>query len=258
MERNFPDRRQFLKVFAWTTAWSSLAGHVWRDLLAAEIQPLATGNAGILRLRLAEFPALLQASGSVRLGMNPLRGTPPNGPMPNGAFYPVIINRGADNAFLALSSRCPHQGCVVDTLDASTDRMTCPCHGSVFAIDGRRLSGQAPTSLTRYTATVEGDETLLIQIPNLGYSLTASMAEPGGATGSRLRLAFAALRNVEYEVRFRETWESPANPVEFATGPESPFDQTVFSAAANASVSLYVDRKSASGFYVVVARASEL
>jgi nitrite reductase/ring-hydroxylating ferredoxin subunit len=248
-------RRHFIKALAWTTACSSLLGKVWTHLLAAEIVPLSSGNLGALRLKLAEFPALLEPSGSVRLGVNPLRGTPPNGPMPNGSFYPVIINRDANNNFFALNSRCTHQGCVVDPLDPSDNRMTCPCHGSIYAIDGRRLSGPASSPLTRYTATVEGGETLLVQIPNLGYSVTASNVQPGD-TG-RLRLSFSALRNVEYEVRFRESWEGPATAIPFATATESALDQNSFTASANGSVSFYVERKSPVGFYLVAALAPE-
>jgi nitrite reductase/ring-hydroxylating ferredoxin subunit len=236
------DRRHFIKALAWTTVCSTLAGKTWTDSLAAEILPLSTSGPGALRLTLAEFPALLQPSGSVRLGVNPLRGTPPNGPMPNGAFYPVIINRDANDNFFALNSRCTHQGCVVDPLDPTDNRMTCPCHGSIYAIDGRRLSGPAPSALTRYTTALEGNETLVVQIPNLGFSVTASTVQPGSA--GRLRLTFSALRNIEYQVRFRASWDGAATAIPFATGPESALDQNSFTATANAVVSLYVERNS--------------
>jgi Rieske Fe-S protein len=102
---------------------------MWTDILAAEIKPLTVPSASTLRLNLPDFPALLSESGSVRLTMNPLKGGPPSGPVPDGQFFPVIINRAANDVFYALNSRCTHQGCVVPTLDASTSRMICPCHG---------------------------------------------------------------------------------------------------------------------------------
>ena len=66
-------RRQFVRTFSLATAVSTLGGRTWTDLVAAEIQPSATSNLGILQLRLEEFPALQAASGSVRLGVNPFR-----------------------------------------------------------------------------------------------------------------------------------------------------------------------------------------
>src|SRR5207244_7617099 len=116
-------------------------------------QPLARSSTGTLRLSLRDFPALLQESGSVRLGINPLRGSPPSGPMPNGQFYPVVINRGPSNAFFALNSRCTHQGCVVDAMDPGTNLINCPCHGSIYSIEGRRISGPATGPLTKYTVS---------------------------------------------------------------------------------------------------------
>src|SRR5437016_11559224 len=98
-QRVFLQRRSFIKTFTFATAYSSFLGRSWTSIFAAEIQPLAVSSTGTLRLRLRDFPALLQESGSVRLGINPLRGSPPSGPMPNGQFYPVVINRGPANAF---------------------------------------------------------------------------------------------------------------------------------------------------------------
>ncbi|MCI0534743.1 MAG: Rieske (2Fe-2S) protein, partial [Verrucomicrobiales bacterium] len=161
-------RRLFIKTLAFGTAYSSLPGRCWASAFAGDVKPLAASAIGTLQLKVQDFPALLQESGSVRLGFNPLRGSPPSGPMPNGQFYPVIINRGANDTFFALNSRCTHQGCVVDAMDPSSNLITCPCHGSIFSIEGRRLSGLATSSLAKYAVNFDGRETLQIQIPNLG------------------------------------------------------------------------------------------
>src|SRR5262249_14020877 len=141
----------------------------------------------------------------VRLGINPLRGSPPSGPTPNGQFYPVVINRGANNAFFALNSKCSHQGCAVDAMDSSSNLITCPCHGSIYSIEGRRISGPAPASLTKYTVSFDGQDTLQVQIPNLGYSVIGSNVQQTGNASARFRLDFRAQRNVDYEVHFRES-----------------------------------------------------
>jgi len=234
-------RRQFIKTFTLATAYSSLLGKAWTDILAAEIQPLAASTAGTLRLKLPDFPSLLQESGSVRLGFNPLRDTA-SGPMPNGRFYPVIINRGPNDTFFALNSRCTHQGCVVPALDPSDNRITCSCHGSIYGIDGRRLSGQATSSLGRYAVNFDGQRALSVQIPNLGYSIVASNVQSGGNSNPRLRLNFRALRNVEYEVMFRASLDSSASAVPFAMTESDPFEQTLFSVTSDANTSLFVER----------------
>ncbi len=251
-------RRRFIKTFTFATACSSLFGKVWTDILAAEISPLAVASTGTLRIKLPDFPALLSESGSVRLGINPLRGFPPAGPMPNGQFYPVIINRGANNTFYALNSRCTHQSCVVDPMDASSNQINCPCHGSVFAVDGKRLGGPATGALAKYTLKFNGQDALEVQIPGLGYSVIGSSVQAPGTGPSRFRLDFSALRNVDYEVRFRESLDKDWGSVPFSTTPEGLAEQTVFTPTSNTSASLYVERSSSAGFYTVAVRVAEI
>jgi len=191
-------RRRFIKTFTFATAYSSLLGATWSRVFAAEIKPLAASSTfGTLRLNLPDYPALLNESGSVRLGIVPF-----NGNLPNGQFYPVIINRGPNNTFHALNSRCTHEGCVVGPLDSSDNRMTCPCHGSMFAIDGRRVAGPASGTLARFTVKFDGQERLEVQIPNLGYTVVGSNVQGTGNGSARFRLDFRTFRNVEYEVYF--------------------------------------------------------
>ncbi len=51
------------------------------------------------------------------------------------------------------SSTCPHLGCAVDW-DAAGERFVCPCHDSVFAPDGRVVSGPSPRPLDELPARV--------------------------------------------------------------------------------------------------------
>ena len=248
------DRRRFIKSFACATAYSSLLGKAWTQVLAAEVGLASTGTTGILRINLGNFPALLSESGSVRLAINPLR----RDLLPDGQFYPVIINRGPNNVFYALNSRCTHESCTVDPMDAASNRMTCPCHGSVFGIDGRRLVGPALTALSRYTLTFDGQETLAIQIPGLGYSVTGSSVQTIGTGTPRFRLDFRALRNVSYEILFRESLDREPAPVPFSSRANGAADQTAFTAVSNATASLFVERTSEAGFYTVAVRLTEI
>ena len=55
-----------------------------------------------------------------------------------------LIRKGTD--FNALSARCTHLGCTLN-FDAVSQQFKCPCHGSLFAISGKRISGPAKKNL---------------------------------------------------------------------------------------------------------------
>lgn len=251
-------RRGFMGAVAMASVYSMVAGKAGVDLIAGEVQLQAANSPGVVRLKLQDFPALANESGSVRLALNPLRGGPPSGPVPDGQFYPIIINRGPNNAFFAVNSRCTHQGCVVDAMDPSSNSMFCPCHGSVFGIDGRRIAGIASSALAKYTLKFDGQSGLEIQVPNLGYSVTASRAGAMVNGRSRIRLDFRVFRNVEYEVQFRSSVDGPAAPVMFSMTQEGPADQSVLTAATSTTTGIFVEPESTAGFYTVSARISEI
>ena len=166
-------RKNFIKTFMLSLAYSSLPGRSWTSALASEIHSLSSTQ-GTLQVRLKDFPALQNESGSVRLAINPINGK--QGPI--GTFYPVIINRGPNASFFAVSSRCTHQGCVVEALDPSSNQLNCFCHNSIFAIDGKRVSGPASGALTKYAVSFDGTDLINVQVPALAYSLTASSVQP--------------------------------------------------------------------------------
>jgi len=72
-----------------------------------------------------------------------------------------VTRRGevADSeAFIALSSTCPHLGCQVHW-EPHNDRYFCPCHNGVFTPEGVGVSGppgEAGQSLSSYPLKVEG------------------------------------------------------------------------------------------------------
>ncbi len=73
----------------------------------------------------------------------------------------IIIIRSTDTVYLAFSKVCTHQSCTV-TYDAASNQMPCPCHGSVFSIDGGVVNGPAPSALTKYTVTKEGNTLTIV------------------------------------------------------------------------------------------------
>jgi len=98
--------------------------------------------------------------------------------MPSGAK--VVVARQAEgdsaDAFIALSSICPHLGCKVHW-EANNDRFFCPCHNGAFDAEGAPTEGPpaaANQHLTRFPLSVE-DNLLMIQVPV--ESITVSDSE---------------------------------------------------------------------------------
>jgi Rieske Fe-S protein len=61
---------------------------------------------------------------------------------------PILVVRTARDTFAALSTRCAHEGCPVNP--PVNGVITCPCHGSQYALDGKVLRGPTVYPLTRY------------------------------------------------------------------------------------------------------------
>ena len=61
-----------------------------------------------------------------------------------------------DSPYIAISDRCVHLGCPVRWVPAS-ERFLCPCHGGVYDLLGRRVSGPPPRPLDRFYTRVNGD-----------------------------------------------------------------------------------------------------
>ena len=73
---------------------------------------------------------------------------------------------GTADAFVALSSTCPHLGCRVNW-EAHHNRFFCPCHNGVFDPTGNAISGppaDAGQVLFRYPLKVE-QGLLFIEVP---------------------------------------------------------------------------------------------
>ena len=97
--------------------------------------------------------------------------------MPSGAK--VVVARQADgetaDAFIALSSICPHLGCNVHW-EANNNRFFCPCHNGAFDAKGAPTEGPpaaADQHLTRFRLSVENN-LLMIQVPVGGVTVSAS------------------------------------------------------------------------------------
>jgi menaquinol-cytochrome c reductase iron-sulfur subunit len=65
-----------------------------------------------------------------------------------------------DNSVVAFGPQCTHLGCAYHWDEEKTEFL-CPCHNSLFSIDGKVLAGPAPRPLDRYETKIEGNKLLL-------------------------------------------------------------------------------------------------
>jgi menaquinol-cytochrome c reductase iron-sulfur subunit len=63
--------------------------------------------------------------------------------------------RGSEGSLRVYSPICPHLGCHYNW-NPESGHFVCPCHGSVFALDGAVLGGPAPRPLDTLPTRVEG------------------------------------------------------------------------------------------------------
>jgi len=67
---------------------------------------------------------------------------------PIGAVWLVRQPDGAKEPVIALTAQCPHAGCPVE-LAADARAFKCPCHNSLFALDGARQNPVSPRGMDR-------------------------------------------------------------------------------------------------------------
>src|SRR5258706_3992398 len=67
----------------------------------------------------------------------------------------VVRDAAAPGGLAALSPTCSHLGCGV-SWSAERKAFLCPCHGGVYAADGKVLPGPPPRPLGRLPLVVEG------------------------------------------------------------------------------------------------------
>ncbi len=65
-----------------------------------------------------------------------------------------------DNGVAAVSTVCPHLGCVVDRHKSGD--FTCPCHGSRFSPSGKTVSGPSPRGLLWVEVSLSPDGRLIV------------------------------------------------------------------------------------------------
>lgn len=90
-----------------------------------------------------------------------------------GKFYLARLDNGG---FLALSRTCTHLGCTVPWV-SDESRFVCPCHSSVFDINGDVIDPPAPRALDLFEVNIENN---LVNV-NTGKRLKRTAFEPNQA-----------------------------------------------------------------------------
>ena len=109
------------------------------DLNVDEIFPAAVD--GAVTFALSDIPALEQVGGSV------------TGNAKSGVSFPLLVMRVSATQLLAFDATCPHLGCAVN---GNKTFAICPCHGSIFGLDGSVKNGPATGPLRVLPVTFDG------------------------------------------------------------------------------------------------------
>ena len=91
---------------------------------------------------------LVNVNNEVQVGCERMWPAPEDGPIVGAA---------------AIYKVCTHLGCIYAWVDAN-DRFECPCHGSKYRLDGRRIEDPAPRNLDRFKLlALDQNETVLAE-----------------------------------------------------------------------------------------------
>lgn len=242
-------RRRFVKGLFLGTAISSLLGKSWKSAYAATFTPAS--GVPTFTIKISDYPALQDELGSVRLGVNPVG----SDDFPAGFYWPIIINKDTDGAFYVLNSECRHAGCVVNAYDTFEGGLRCRCHGSLYDVRGQVVEGPAEEPLFTHDFTLDGQDSMTIVVPQMGFTVRSFL--PDREPTARLQLQIDTQWNIFYEVRFREKLNDPWTPAMFSLTPDGPATEEVL-VGDGLPVTLYLDRTTATGFYAVSMRMSEV
>lgn len=74
---------------------------------------------------------------------------------------PAFVGRDGNGVY-AMTTTCTHQGCDMSSSETLTSQIVCPCHQSVFDLNGNVLQGPANAQLTHFAVSVAADGTLTV------------------------------------------------------------------------------------------------
>jgi len=155
------------------------------------------------RFRAGQFGGSFTVSTDTLPGVN----APPSN-FPDGRFWLVNLDTSSDQGqermylaqdedqpivgVAAIYKVCTHLGCIYDW-NTANERFECPCHGSKYRLDGRRVESPAPRSLDRFLVSALDAQENVLATAEVGADGTfAALELPADTalvqvdTGSRL------------------------------------------------------------------------
>ncbi len=232
-------RRRWIRQFMLGSAVALGAGRAVQSTLLAELSPFIP-KSDILPISFSNFPGFLT-------------GETPSLQLLLSVFdEAIMINKAPYNDYIyVLNSRCTHQGCLVNKWDLFQN-IECPCHGSIFGIDGSLISGaegpQQPP-LQSYAFDYDGVDLLRIYIPGLNLNINGITAENITPSNKRLRLSFPGRAGCEYGVRYSPDLNAAPQPALFAITANGPANQTSLVTYTDTPLNVWVDNAGPRGFY---------
>jgi menaquinol-cytochrome c reductase iron-sulfur subunit len=73
-----------------------------------------------------------------------------------------VVKSSHTNKVVAFGPECTHLGCPYHWEEGRKD-FVCPCHDSVFSLEGKVLAGPAPRPLDRFQTKIEGNKLFIGQ-----------------------------------------------------------------------------------------------
>jgi Rieske Fe-S protein len=134
-------------LLAWPVTFDGTTVHIDLTARIPCNNPFPAPVNGVVTLPLPDFPQLTNIGGAAT-------------GQPKGFADTIIVARVDATTAAALSAVCTHLGCTVD-YDALSQQLDCPCHASIFALDGSVLTPPATQPLRAYETTLLADAILI-------------------------------------------------------------------------------------------------
>ena len=234
-----PNRRNFIKYFALSSAASLIGGRLWTARLLADIGPDGELLARI-PLRISDYPALQNDLGSVQFKFAAT----------TDVYYPFTLTRSEDNRFYAVDTRCTHRGCIVDPYSGTDFAMTCQCHGSRYSYRGEVIRGPANLDLQQYATEFDGLDAVTVLIPGLNMKINSIHVQSNVPSTIRVRLDFPTIDGGRYRIQFRQNLSDAPQDVLFTTSANGTANLSQI-LGTGALQTVYADAAQPRGFFAV-------
>jgi cytochrome b6-f complex iron-sulfur subunit len=118
---------------------------------------------------------------------------------PDGRFWLVNLDSTQPNDLMwqaedegtpiqgvaAIYKVCTHLGCIY-AWTAANDRFECPCHGSKYRLDGRRIESPAPRTLDRFALEALDADGNVLEVAEQVEGFYQALVLPEGTTQIRV------------------------------------------------------------------------